>query len=448
MRPNLLVFFTDQQRWDTCGCYGNPMGLTPHLDEMANRGVRFTHSFTVQPVCGPARACLQTGSYATWNGCFRNGIPLPPGSPTIAKACGAAGWWTGYIGKWHLGVSDHRGQEFDPEGRMPTGNRGGYKDLWLAADVLEFTSLPNRYRVYDGDGHEVTRPGYRVDAQTDLVLETFDALSRRRDRPFLLFVSYLEPHMQNHNDEFAAPKGWAKELAKDLWVPPDLAKLGADINRYLPGYYGCVKSLDANLGRVLGLLRKTGLDNNTVVLFCSDHGNHFRTRNDEYKRSCHEASIRVPTVMQGPGFDGRGKVDGLVDLLDWHATLMDAAGLTPLPGQQGRPLQKLLEGKAAGWNDVFVQVSESQVGRAIRTRRWKYGVTAPAADGEKDPAADEYEDQYLYDLEHDPHELENLSGDAAHSAVRDELAELLKQRMVTAGEKPPIIRPGGTTGGR
>lgn len=118
-RPNVLVFFTDQQRWDTCGCYGaNPMGLTPELDRMAARGTRLRRSFTTQPVCGPARACLQTGRYATQTGCWKNDIPLPPGERTIAHRFRTAGYWTGYVGKWHLANTK--------AGPVPPGQRGGY----------------------------------------------------------------------------------------------------------------------------------------------------------------------------------------------------------------------------------------------------------------------------------------------------------------------------------
>src|SRR5689334_13385268 len=101
-RPNVIVFFTDQQRWDTTGVHGNPLDLTPNFDAMAQRGTHVAAAFTPQPVCGPARSVLQTGMYATETGCFRNGIPLPADVPTLGKAFQDAGYATGYIGKWHL----------------------------------------------------------------------------------------------------------------------------------------------------------------------------------------------------------------------------------------------------------------------------------------------------------------------------------------------------------
>ena len=102
-RPNVVVFFTDQQRWDTTGVHGCPLDLTPNFDRMARRGTDVHYSFTCQPVCGPARSCFQTGMYATNTGVYRNGIPLAQDAATLAKSFNAAGYATGYIGKWHLG---------------------------------------------------------------------------------------------------------------------------------------------------------------------------------------------------------------------------------------------------------------------------------------------------------------------------------------------------------
>jgi arylsulfatase A-like enzyme len=440
-KPNVLVFFTDQQRWDTVGCYGNPLGLTPNLDEMAGRGTRLDRAFTVQPVCGPARACLVTGKYATETGCWRNSLALPGDVPTTARAFRAAGYSANYIGKWHLANAKCEGATLGKQEPVPPEKRGGFDDYWLAADVLEFFSAPYQLRLMDQDGKTVERAGYRVDAQTDIVIEFLEREAKQRERPFFLTVSYLEPHFQNDVDEFVAPNGYAEEIAKRIWVPPDLAALGGSTKHHLPGYYGCVKSLDENLGRVLRFLSKTGLDNDTVVLFCTDHGCHFKTRNGEYKRSCHESSIRVPAVFQGPGFDRGAVVHELTSLLDWPATLLDSAELPPLPGQRGRSVLPLLHGRGTDWpKDVLVQISESQVGRAVRTDRWKFGVDAPGRNGWDEPASDSYVEEYLYDLEKDPYELNNLAGQEGTRDTTNKLATILKRRMVEAGEKEPDIR--------
>ena len=110
-RPNVIVVLSDQQRPDSCGVFGQHLPVTPRLDALAGAGVAFDEAFTVQPVCGPARAAIQTGLHPTRTGCWRNGIALPPGEPTLADRMGALGYQTGYIGKWHL--ASNRGRNLN-----------------------------------------------------------------------------------------------------------------------------------------------------------------------------------------------------------------------------------------------------------------------------------------------------------------------------------------------
>ncbi|MBE2240791.1 MAG: arylsulfatase, partial [Caldilineaceae bacterium] len=163
---------------------------------------------------------------------------------------------------------------------------------------------------------------------------------------------------------------------------------------------------------------------------------------DEYKRSCHESSIRVPTALCGPGFDGGGQLAELVSLIDLPPTLLDAAGL-PIPAaMEGRSILPLVRRKTADWpEEVFVQISESQVGRAIRTRRWKYCVNAPDGVGWRDAGSDHYVEEALYDLHADPYELQNLAGIEDLRGVADDLRDRLIARMVQAGEAAPVIDP-------
>lgn len=429
-RPNVIVFFTDQQRWDTTGVHGNPLGLTPNFDRMAMQGTHLYNTFTPQPVCGPARSVMQTGMYATTTGCWRNGIPLPQNMRTLAHHFRAAGYQTAYIGKWHL-ASEQRVREHE---------RGGY-EYWLAANTLEMVSDAYDTVLYDGGCSEVRLPGYRVDALTDAAIRYIDA---HKDKPFYLFISYLEPHHQNHRDDYPAPDGYAERYT-GRWIPPDLAALPGSAHQHLGGYYGMVKRLDEALGRLLDALKSLRLLDNTIVLFTSDHGCHFKTRNSEYKRSCHESSIRVPCAIQGPGFFGGGRVDGLVSLVDLPPTLLDAAGI-PVPGDmQGRSIMPLLRGgQADGFDDVLIQISESQVGRALRTRRWKYGVTAPGLNGRKHAGSDRYVEEFLYDLQADPYELTNLIGLESHQETAAILREKLIRRMEEIGEEAPVIEPAPT----
>jgi len=436
-QPNILFFFTDQQRWDTCGCYGQPLDITPNLDRMAAEGVRFDLAFTCQPVCGPARSCLQSGKYATETGCFHNNIALPLDERTIAHELSGAGYEVGYLGKWHLAsTSDEENYRQEP---VPPERRGGYKDFWLASDVLEYTSHSYEGHMFDGDMRRVDFTGYRVDAQTDFALDYLR--SRDGRRPFFLFLSYLEPHFQNDSGHFEGPIG-SKERFRDFPVPGDLAGTDGDWREEYPDYLGCCASLDTGLGRIRAELERLELAENTLVIFTSDHACHFCTRNGEYKRSCHDNSIRVPMVAYGPGFTGGKAIDELVSLIDIPPTILAAGGVQTPGSMRGRPLQGLADGTARDWpQQVFVQISESQVGRAVRTRQWKYSVTAPGVEGWRQPASDRYVEEYLYDLEHDPHERNNLVAEPTLAGVRAELAATLTRYIADVEGNIPKILP-------
>lgn len=421
-RPNVVVFFTDQQRADTMD---NPLGLTPNLDRMARAGTHAPYAVTPQPVCAPARAAIQTGRYPTTTGCFRNEIPLPSTERTLAHHFAAAGYTTGYIGKWHLAQSDP----------VPPAERGGYEH-WLAANLLEFTSDAYRTVLFDEACDPVALPGYRCDAITDAAIRF---VADHHEEPFFLFVSYLEPHHQNESDSYPAPDGYAERYA-GRWLPPDVAALtapGDPTVQHVAGYCGQVTRLDEGLGRLRDALKSLSLTENTIVAYTSDHGCHFRTRNAEYKRSCHDGSLRVPLVLTGPAFTGGGRIDAPVSTVDLPPTLLAAAGL-PVPAEmQGHSLLD----RAALPAEAYFQVSESEVGRGIRTSRWKYYAVAPDADPWADAGATRYVEHALYDLDNDPAELTNLAGLTSHASVAARLRDRLSERITGAGEPTPVIEP-------
>jgi len=133
MKKNMVFYFSDQQHWDTVGAYGQKLDVTPNLDALAKTGTVFANAFTCQPVCGPARACLQSGKYATETGCYRNDIALPTDIKPLAGYFSENGYETAYIGKWHL-TSD-AGKGFDHRiTAVPEELRGGYRDYWMAAE--------------------------------------------------------------------------------------------------------------------------------------------------------------------------------------------------------------------------------------------------------------------------------------------------------------------------
>ncbi|HPP13106.1 MAG TPA: sulfatase-like hydrolase/transferase, partial [bacterium] len=434
---------SDQQRWDTLSCYGVPANLSPNLDLMASEGTRFEFAFTCQPVCGPARACLQTGKYATETGCFTNHRRLPAGETTIAHLLKSAGYQVGYIGKWHLascgppgGVDDFRQRPVPPE------RRGGYDDFWLASDVLEFTSHAYDGYVFDGQGRRRDFPPgrYRVQVLTDWAIEYLENCSW--EKPFFLFLSYLEPHHQNDHGHFEGPYG-SREKFSACPVPADLKNLEGDWEREYPDYLGCCASLDEAVGRLRRCLERLGLLDQTLVIYTSDHGCHFRTRNSEYKRSCHESSIRIPLIISGPGFRTGKVVSRLVSLIDLPPTILKSAGVSVPLSMRGRALQETLSPEKDWRDEIFIQISESQVGRALRTRHWKYSVMAPGKNGVSDPGSNFYREEFLYDLSQDPLEQNNLVAEPGTAVIRRQLASRLRERMVEAGESPPVIKPAG-----
>jgi uncharacterized sulfatase len=453
--PNFVVLLSDQQRADSLGCYGQRLPVTPCLDRLAEDGVRFDRAFTPQPVCGPARACLQTGLYATRTGNFRNDVPLPEGFPTLPRRLAHIGYDTAYIGKWHL--ASRNPDQIYHDRPVPPERRGGYDGFWMAADALEISSHGYGGHVFDHDGSRVDFAGHRTDFLADQAL-TYLA-GRDRSRPFLLFVSFLEPHQQNDTKRCEPPVDLAGRFdGYDL--PGDLQALPGNQESMYGDYLACCAAVDRSCGRVLDALAEEGVLDDTLVVYASDHGCHFQTRNrhlggfSEFKRSCHEASVRVPLLLRGPGFRG-GKVVGTpVSLVDLLPTLLVAAGTPTLPGPpppgrfkdigtwnppcDGLPLHTFVDAPDCP-RDVFVQISESQVARSVRCGPYTYSVRAPGAEGALVSSAPEYVEDYLYDRTVDPHELQNIVKDPGYAAVRATLRErLLGFLREVEGEAPAI----------
>ena len=448
MPNNIIFYFTDQQRWDTCGCFGQPLNITPNLDQLAREGVKFDNAFSPQPVCGPCRALFQTGKWPTETGCFRNNIMLPAGVKTLGNYIEEAGYETAYIGKWHL-ASD--GELEKPPTidhtitAIPRELRGGYTGYWRAADVLEFT--PHGYDgfVFDEDNNRVDFQGYRADCINDLALHFFDVYDRKK--PFFMTISQIEPHHQNDRKHYEGPEG-SKEKFKDFVLPEDLKVLGGNAAEEYPDYLGQCASLDENLGRLMDKLKEKGLYDNTVILFASDHGSHFLTRNrdehlngyDDYKRSCHDACLHVPLVIAGGPFRGGRVVEELVSTASLPKTILALAGVDVGDAMIGENLLDVVEKKDDNRpNEIFAQISESRVGRCIRTARYTYSVYAPGVNGGEAAAADLYADDFLYDMEQDPHQLNNVVADPAYAQVKAELRERLLDWIWRAEGARPVI---------
>ncbi|MGH9469255.1 MAG: sulfatase-like hydrolase/transferase [Terriglobia bacterium] len=438
-RPNILIIIADQFRWDFVGAYGlNPMGVTPNLDSMTRRGVAFQNAVTNQPLCSPSRACLFTGQYATQTGVWKLGPGLRPGATTLATVLRSHGYTANYIGKWHL--MENGDEMSNSHGYVPPEYRGGFLDLWEAANETERTTHPYEGVIWNRDGKLMEFKGvYRVDYFTQLAVKF---LRQPHQRPFLLVVSQLEPHNQNDQERPVPPRKYAGKYANPF-VPRDLRPFAGVWQDLLPSYYGDIKAIDDSVGVLLKTLSEQGLAGNTIVVMLSDHGNHFFTRTHaEYKCTPHESSIHIPLLMQGPGFNHAKMIPEVVSMVDVAPSLLDAAGVPAPDSMQGRSFFPLLSSPAARarWRqEAFIQISESEVGRALRNQEWTYCAIDPTR--QRAESSESYEEYQLYNLASDPHQLLNLAGRYETRAVAQELRERLIARITEAGEDAPSISP-------
>jgi arylsulfatase A-like enzyme len=452
--PNILIVIADQFRWDCVGAYGlNPMDVTPNLDSIARRGSAFQNAVTNQPWCSPSRACLLTGQYGTTNGVWRLGPGLRPDATTLATTLRSHGYTTNYIGKWHLAPNVAHSQAVDLSGNnglgyVPPEYRGGFLDLWMAANVMELTTHPYMGNLWDRDGKIIHFEHiYRVDYLTQLAVRF---LRQKHEKPFLLVVSQLEPHEQNDEDRPVPPKKYQGKYANPF-VPQDLRFFPGMWQELLPDYYGGIKAIDDSVGVLLKTLSEEGLLDNTIVVMLSDHGNHFLTRTyAEWKCTPHDSSIHIPLLIQGPGFDDKGMVPEVVSMVDIAPSLLDAVGVNIPASMQGRSFMPVLrspEGRASWKQEAFIQFAASAIGRALRTDKWTYCAIDPGKDGMAAPNSSTYQEYAVYNVGADPHQLLNLverheTGNWDEFSNRtdiNELRERLRERIVQAGEGKPVV---------
>jgi arylsulfatase A-like enzyme len=441
-RPNVLMICADQFRADFVGAnHENPSVITPNIDALSARGTNFSQTICNQPLCSPSRASFLTSRYATETDVWKLELEMNHTLPTVATAFKQGGYTTAFVGKWHISAKhDAAGKE--QLGWVPPGpSRGGFDDLWEGANVIELVSRPTEGNYWDNAGTNIGfRNQYRVDFITDRAV---GFLEQKHDKPWLLFLSHLEPHHQNGIDAFVPPQRYAQSYG-DAFVPQDLRNLPGNWRSHLQGYYGCVQAIDDCVGKLVATLEKTGQLANTIIVFFSDHGCTFKTRLGEYKRSPHESSLRVPLILAGPGFDRSTVVQEVVSLLDLTPTLLDAASVEVAPGMKGKALKPMLDDPAQRrqWNsEVYIQISQSIVGRAIRTKEWTYCAYDPLIAKGLAPFSRQYTDFALYSLAADPYQQVNLIGRPEYQKVAAHLRDRLKSMIVANGEPEATITP-------
>ena len=429
-RPNLLVIITDQQSLRAMGAYGNAHVRTPHMDSIATAGVRFESSYCAAPICRPARSSLVTGrmphdAERTINALYS----LTPGLPTYGDLLGEAGYQPVWAGKWHL-----------PDPYPRETSLAGFRNLPLPG----FRPAP--------DLNPVTTNGKKLGVNLDphVAHRAVDFLREEHERPFALTVSLLNPHDISHQltrknmtglgdvelpplpanfgvnaDEPGYVQKVRFEVASRLVAMRPEEDLGGDDDApvktaawgeeewrvYLYLYYRLVEQVDAQIGRVLAALREEGLEESTVVLLTSDHGEGMAAHRWLSKGILYEEAIAVPLVVSWKGVTPPGLVDRehLVSGVDILPTLCDYAGAPALDGMAGVSLRPYIEEpQTPGREELVVEMTRSATlgARMLRTRRFKYMLYSEGERAEQ-----------LYDLVADPGEMRNLAREEEHAEV-------------------------------
>lgn len=400
-RPNLLFISTDQQHFQALSHLGNPYVQTPHMDFLAEHGVTFSHAYTTNPVCGPARSSFFTGRMTSETGIIDNQSKgIRQGMPTLGTWFREhSDYQTVFAGKWHAGGSP------------------------FTYDIPGFDVIASG----------LNRCGILGDA---IVASACDAFIRSHDRknPFLMATQLLQPHdvcetiRFNHNHRKTCvypdieanlpplPNSFAADHLSDITKPLERdAWSEMDWRYYLYSFYRHVEMVNAELGRIVLALKETNQINNTVIVFTSDHGEGLGHHRHVAKDTLFDESVRVPLILSCPGLIRENKIDNstLSSGIDLLPTLCDFAAI-PIPdGCQGISLKETaMHGSPSERNYIFAEAN-SNTGRMVRSERFKY-ITYGNTSG-----------TYLFDLKHDPDETNNLANDPAYLRTLEQHQEAL-----------------------
>ena len=422
-RPNVVFILTDQWRARATGYNGDPNAVTPNLDRLALESVDFANAIATSPVCTPARACLLTGRFPTTTGMFMNDVSLSPDEQSIGKVFRQGGYETAYIGKWHV----------DGHGRascIPPERRQGF-DYWK---VLECTHDYQSSEYYDGDDPELkTWPGYDAFAQTE---DACAYIGQHAETPFFLVLSLGPPHFPHHN----APTEFGEMFSPETvtFAPNvffDDAEFEAFTRNEAAGHYAHIAALDRCVGEVVDALAANGLQDNTVLVFTSDHGDMLGShhRRPFTKQIFWDESCRVPLLLRYPPFtagDERRKAMTPLGTVDVMPTLLSLCGLEIPDSVEGDDLSRCIRDTRAMLDHVALYMSVSPFSgnnyldpayRAIRTRRHTFVRASDRAD-------------YLFDDVADPYQLRNLAGRRESADVQRELEQELSRQLARIGD--------------
>jgi arylsulfatase A-like enzyme len=404
-KPNLLFVFSDQQSWDMLGCYGNEQIKTPNIDKLAGDGLRFNHCVSSCPVCTPYRSILLSGQHPLYNGCLVNDIQmLPPKGSSFADMLNTAGYYTGYVGKWHLyGGVRTRGI---PAGPM----RYGFDNEFFTNNC-DLNYWADKAFYWSDDNKRVKLGKFESDGQTDQALEFLDKHAGKK--PFALFVSWHPPH--NWGWGYPAPEKYEKLYDADkIKLRPGCADT-KKIRRDYRGHMALCTNVDDNFGRLIAKLEAKNVADNTIVVFTSDHGDILRSHGiREHKSHPQQISCRVPLILR-MGSKIKPRVsDMLIGLLDLMPTMLGLMGIKPPKTCQGSDYSKAI---MAGRDEVTESVpmffwGKGSDWRGVYTHRYTYAFQLIG--GRK-------RINVLFDRKNDPYELKNLFGSSEHKDLQARL---------------------------
>jgi arylsulfatase A-like enzyme len=425
-KPNVVFVFADQWRAQDLGFAGNSQVKTPALDELAKEAVVFKNAISNIPVCTPARASLMTGKYPLSHGVFYNDKPLASDETCIAEVFEENGYQTGYIGKWHINGHEHGVK--NSVGRtkpVPADRRQGF-DFWK---VHECTHNYNNSIYFDENNVEHKWEGYDAIAQTN---EAVKYIQNNKDNPFVLFLSWGPPHAPYQT----APKEF-KDMYKDMdiHVRPNVPdSLAAETKEWLRGYYAHISALDFCVAELQAAIKHQGLDQNTIFVFTSDHGDMLNSHAMQKKQKPWEESINVPFVLKYPEkLEGGKQISKVFSYPDIMPTLLGLCGLAIPETVEGIDFSEELLGK----EDLVID--GALITCPVPFHQWSYQIGGREFRGirtEKYTYAKDLNGPWLlYDNQSDPYQLNNLCDKPEFKELQNDLEVKLQKILKKRGDK-------------
>ena len=423
-KPNIVFVFGDQWRAQATGYAGNPTVKTPHLDRFATESINLTQAVSGYPVCSPARASLLTGQFPLTHGVFVNDVHLDNSTVSIAQAFKQGGYQTSYIGKWH--VDGHGRSNY-----IPPERRQGFED-WK---VLECTHNYNQSAYYSGNSDQkLFWDGYDAIDQTKAA-EDYIRQHRNSDQPFLLMISWGGPH---------APYQTAPEEYRELYQPENIplrpnvpAEAAKQAQEDIAGYYAHCTVLDDCMGSLLATIEAEDIQDNTIVVFTSDHGDMLGSQGLIKKQKPWEESIRIPFLLRYPalfGLEGQQVPEAMIGMQDMMPTLLGLSRL-PIPeGVEGIDFSNFLQGDENPSDSTALLACYHPFGQ------WRsgidggpYGFTGREFRGIRTNSHTYVRSLQgpwlLYDNLNDPYQLDNLVDLPQHLSLLDDLDQKLQRKL-------------------